>query len=113
MVENGPVIAEETLLNQDVSSVRCNHIYNVKMHRTSDDATLLPFFNRIPGIVNTIQFEKMNEEQTLFSMFSYYEGGPRNLIKFRRTFFDAIYGSAYPGLRKKFNMIDINFKNNI
>lgn len=82
------------------------------MHNTSNNEALLPFFERCASIVNTIQFEKRSKNETVFSMFSYYDG-PRNMVKYRRTFFDAIYKSAFPGLDKNFNMVDLNIRQDL
>jgi hypothetical protein len=63
----------------------------VKIHNTSDNATLLPFFNQIGKIINNTEFIKLNDEQTLYRAYAHFEGGPRNLIKFRRSFFEGAY----------------------
>jgi hypothetical protein len=63
-VRNGIIIADEQLMEEKISADLCGHVYTAKVTHAEDDS--MKFYAVVKQIVNTIQFKRINKDQTLF-----------------------------------------------
>lgn len=90
VINNGGEIYERLLEVKETETL-CQHTYSVEVKKASTPENQIFFDNC--KVTNSVKFEK-DGEGTKFTMYSIYTG-PYNLIKAKRSYFDAIYSTPY------------------